>query len=97
MKKITHQQVVDYIEENYDEFFALALQKEISNVLFPDQSKEEKEKYREEVLYVVSDAIQHGVRKYLEEESESINRMLCEEVLSKFSKTKLQLSFHNEG
>ena len=37
MKKITHQQVVDYIEENYDEFFALALQKEISNVLFPDQ------------------------------------------------------------
>ncbi len=81
MKKITKEQVREYIDENYNEFFVDALTKYVKEVIFDESaSLDDRSEYRKEVKDLIYDGVKHGTLEYLEKNGDSYMRTVAEEL-----------------
>jgi len=86
-RKITKQEVQEYIQENFDTFFVDALAKYILNAMSPDpEDRLSPEEYREDLKQLIWEGIAHGVKEYLDEYEHSYQFMekLASEMVGRF-------------
>ena|SRR5947207_15192036 len=89
---ITKEQFNNYINENWNEHFYLALAECLRKEMFSNASKEDREEYKNEIKRLVKDGISDGVKYFLDENFDKYSECLAIDLAKKI-KINMNVNF----